>query len=88
MLGLGTDDRGLIRIIVSRSELDLLNIKTKYYKKFGRTLEAAVKSETSGDYRKLLLLILGSNVFDPDQEAKVGPLFFLSFFLSILVSLN
>jgi len=71
MRGLGTNDQTLIRIIVSRSEYDLENIKKTYFKKYGRSLESAVKSETSGDFRKLLLLLLGTQSFDPDQEAKV-----------------
>lgn len=59
MRGMGTDDSTLIRIIVSRSEIDLQNIKDQYQRDHGKSLNAAVSSETSGDYKKLLLAIVG-----------------------------
>lgn len=48
MEGMGTDDATLIRIIVSRSELDLGSIKREFERLYDRTLLSAVKSETSG----------------------------------------
>jgi len=48
MRGLGTDDRGLIRLVVSRCEVDMMNIKEIYFQRYKRTLEKAVHSETSG----------------------------------------
>ena len=60
MRGLGTDDGALIRILVSRSEIDLENIKEKYQLKYGKSLAAAVADDTSGDYRKCLLAIIKS----------------------------
>ena len=38
LAGAGTRDRALIRILVSRCEIDLSNIKEEYEKKFERTL--------------------------------------------------
>lgn len=61
MKGLGTDDRTLIRIIVSRSEIDLGNIKKEYERLYSKTLESHVKSETSGDYQKALINIIKGN---------------------------
>lgn len=58
MKGLGTDEGSLTRVIVSRSEIDLGNIKMIYEKKYGRPLAAAVKSETSGDFGRLLLELI------------------------------
>ena len=60
MRGLGTDDDALIRILVSRSEIDLENVKEKYQLMYGKSLAAAVADDTSGDYRKCLLAIIKS----------------------------
>ncbi|XP_046557370.1 annexin A7-like isoform X1 [Haliotis rubra] len=57
--GLGTKDTTLIRIIVSRSEIDLADIKEVFQGKYEKSLSAAVESDTSGDYKQLLLAILG-----------------------------
>jgi annexin A7/11 len=63
MKGAGTDDNTLIRIIVSRCEIDLANIKYEYERLYGKTLLSVVKSEdggeTSGDYRRALLALIG-----------------------------
>jgi annexin A7/11 len=61
MKGMGTNDKTLIRIIVSRSEIDLGDIKEAFEAKYGKTLESWVKGDTSGDYKKCLLAILGDN---------------------------
>ncbi|XP_053385340.1 annexin A7-like isoform X2 [Mercenaria mercenaria] len=59
MKGAGTHDSTLIRIIVSRSEIDLQDIKEAYLAKYRKTLATAVASDTSGDYKRILLAIVG-----------------------------
>ena len=43
MDGMGTDDITLIRIIVSRSEIDLGNIKDEFERIYNRTLVSAIE---------------------------------------------
>ncbi|KAM3938024.1 annexin A5 isoform 2-T2 [Leptodactylus fuscus] len=61
MKGAGTDDDTLIRVMASRSEIDLLDIRKEYRKKFGKSLLQAIKGDTSGDYRNTLLLVCGGD---------------------------
>ncbi|XP_050684883.1 annexin B10 isoform X4 [Leptidea sinapis] len=59
MQGGGTEDKTLVRIIVSRSEVDLGSIKREYESLYDKTLQSDVAGETSGDYRKALVALLG-----------------------------
>lgn len=59
MKGLGTTDTVLIRIMVSRAEIDMLDIKAQFLKTYGKTLYSFIKGDTSGDYRKILLELCG-----------------------------
>ncbi|KAM4599095.1 annexin A11a isoform 2-T2 [Fundulus diaphanus] len=61
MKGLGTKDRTLIRIMVSRSEVDMLDIHQEYVKNYGKSLYTHIHGDTSGDYRKLLIKLCGGN---------------------------
>ncbi|NXC50753.1 ANX11 protein, partial [Penelope pileata] len=61
MKGAGTKDRTLIRIMVSRSEVDLLDIRTEYKRMYGKSLYTDITGDTSGDYRKILLKLCGGN---------------------------
>lgn len=40
---MGTDDRTLIRIIVSRCEVDMKQIKLEFQRRYGQTLDAFVR---------------------------------------------
>uniref|UniRef100_U3EZQ5 Annexin n=1 Tax=Callithrix jacchus TaxID=9483 RepID=U3EZQ5_CALJA len=61
MRGAGTKDRTLIRIMVSRSETDLLDIRSEYKRMYGKSLYHDISGDTSGDYRKILLKICDGN---------------------------
>ncbi|CRK87199.1 CLUMA_CG001004, isoform B [Clunio marinus] len=58
MIGIGTDDRGLIRLIITRCELDMEDIKGEFQRKYGKTLKSMIKKDTSGYYRKALLKLI------------------------------
>ncbi|XP_076400846.1 annexin A7 isoform X4 [Peromyscus maniculatus bairdii] len=59
MKGAGTDDSTLVRIVVTRSEIDLVQIKQIFTQMYQKTLSTMIASDTSGDYRKLLMAIVG-----------------------------
>ncbi|XP_026739137.1 annexin B10 isoform X2 [Trichoplusia ni] len=59
MQGAGTEDQTLVRIVVSRSEVDLGNIKAEYERLFDKTLLSDLSGETSGDYKRALVALLG-----------------------------
>uniref|UniRef100_A0A0N4Z9X1 Annexin n=1 Tax=Parastrongyloides trichosuri TaxID=131310 RepID=A0A0N4Z9X1_PARTI len=61
MKGLGTKDRDLIRLTVTRSEFDLADIKREYQRLFGRKLEDRIIDDTSGKYRNALLTLVRGN---------------------------
>ncbi|XP_075073226.1 annexin A11 [Mixophyes fleayi] len=61
MKGAGTKDKTLIRIMVSRSEVDLLDIRQEYKSLYGKSLYTDITGDTSGDYRKTLLKLCGGN---------------------------
>ena len=52
--GLGTNDSKLVRVIVSRSEIDLPYIKQAYQSIYHRDLLHDVRDDTSGYYREIL----------------------------------
>ncbi|XP_059470117.1 annexin B10-like [Neocloeon triangulifer] len=54
----GTDDVTLIRIIVSRFEVDLDEIAKAYERSYDKALTKAIESETSGDYKRALLALV------------------------------
>ncbi|KAK6181663.1 hypothetical protein SNE40_009474 [Patella caerulea] len=59
MKGLGTDDNTLVRIVVSRCEVDMVQIKEEFQKNYKQTLGMFIQDDTSGDYRKALLILIG-----------------------------
>ena len=56
--GLGTNDKLLIRILVSRDEIDLKEINKCYIAKYHKSLVEQISNECSGDYKNLLIAIV------------------------------
>uniref|UniRef100_A0A3P9IQV7 Annexin n=1 Tax=Oryzias latipes TaxID=8090 RepID=A0A3P9IQV7_ORYLA len=61
MKGGGTDESTLTRIMVSRSEIDLLDVRTEFKKLYNYSLHSALQSEVSGDYGDCLKAICGGD---------------------------
>jgi len=61
MKGLGTDDDLLIRVIVTRCEIDLCNVRDIFGMRYGegKTLKNWIEDDTSGAYRILLYKLCG-----------------------------
>ncbi|NP_001080144.1 annexin A1 gene 2 S homeolog [Xenopus laevis] len=59
MKGSGTRDKDLIRVMVSRSEIDMNEIKAQYQKLYGKSLHQAILDETKGDYETILIALCG-----------------------------
>ena len=56
--GLGTNDSRLVRVIVSRCEIDLPQIKQAYQRIYQRDLLRDVRDDTSGYYRDILTCLI------------------------------
>lgn len=61
MKGLGTHDSDLIRVIVSRAEIDMVQIKECFLEMTKQTLWNWIDQDCSGDYCKILKAIVGQN---------------------------
>jgi len=59
LAGMGTKDDDLIFIVVTRAEIDMENIKQEYNKMYHKSLAQAISGDTSGDYKKILLALIG-----------------------------
>ncbi|THU53131.1 hypothetical protein C4D60_Mb10t11180 [Musa balbisiana] len=55
----GTDEGALSRIITTRAEVDMKQIKDLYYKRNSVALDSAVKKDTSGDFEDFLIALIG-----------------------------
>ena len=56
--GLGTKDHILIRVLVTRSEIDMPQIKQYYRQLYGKDMVADVKGDVSGEYQNLLVSLI------------------------------
>lgn len=57
--GLGTDDDTLIRVVVSRSEVDLGEVKDRFEEMYETSLADFVSGDCGGDYKHMLLGLIG-----------------------------
>ena len=53
--GIGTKDRLLMRVLITRDEIDMPTIKQYYKQLYGKDMVTAVKNDISGDYQKLMV---------------------------------
>lgn len=61
MSGVGTNDEMLIRLAIRfRHPQVLINLKKAYLQKYGKSLVKRIEGETSGDYEKLLVALIGN----------------------------
>ncbi|KAK4414533.1 Annexin-like protein RJ4 [Sesamum alatum] len=56
----GTDEESVTRVVVTRAEKDLKEIKELFQKRNNVTLDHAVAKDTSGHYKAFLLTLLGN----------------------------
>ncbi|KAE8291739.1 Extracellular matrix protein FRAS1 Precursor [Larimichthys crocea] len=61
MKGAGTDESTLNRIMVSRSEIDLLDIRTEFKKLYEYSLLSAIESDLGGDHGDCVKAICGGD---------------------------
>ncbi|KAH8309967.1 hypothetical protein KR067_010868, partial [Drosophila pandora] len=59
MAGIGTNDTQLIRVIITRSEIDMVDIKVAFERLYGKTLKSWIKGDTSGHYKHALYALVG-----------------------------
>lgn len=59
MDGLGTNDQKLIRLVVTRCEIDMVEIKAAFERNFNKSLKSFIKGDCSGDYKYALYALIG-----------------------------
>ncbi|KAA8537312.1 hypothetical protein F0562_027001 [Nyssa sinensis] len=62
IIGLGTDEDSLTRVIVTRAEIDMMKVRGEYFNTYKSSLDKAVVGDTSGDYRDFLMTLLGDKI--------------------------
>lgn len=58
MKGMGTDDDRLIRLVVTRCEVDMKEIKEAFRHQYNKNLEEFISDDCSGHYKKCLLALI------------------------------
>ncbi|KAH8304506.1 hypothetical protein KR059_011391, partial [Drosophila kikkawai] len=59
MAGIGTNDTQLIRVIITRCEIDMTEIKVAFERLYGKSLKSWIKGDTSGHYKHALYALVG-----------------------------
>ncbi|TPP57288.1 Annexin [Fasciola gigantica] len=60
MQGAGTHDHKLIRLVVTRCEVDMGQIKEEFMRENGKSLAQWISDDTRGDYKRILLALIGN----------------------------
>lgn len=55
----GTDEGALTRVVTTRAEVDMKVIKDEYQRRNSIPLDRAIVKDTTGDYEKMLLALIG-----------------------------
>ena len=61
MAGIGTTDKSLIRLVATRCEIDMMDIKDAFQRKYGKSLKSFIKGDTSGHYKHALYALIGED---------------------------
>lgn len=61
MKGLGTRDNDLIRLVVTRCEIDLRDVQQAYHQLYKKSLESDISGDCSGAYKEGLLALVKGN---------------------------
>lgn len=64
LTGIAIDDKALIRLIVTRCEINMEEIMTEMEIRHGQSLKNLIKINTSGQYRKILYCLIGADRSD------------------------
>jgi len=59
MKGAGTDDSTLIRIVVTRCEVDMVEIKQAFLTNYHKTLGKMIADDCGGDFKRMLVALVG-----------------------------
>lgn len=56
---MGTDEWALTRVVTTRAEVDVQRIAEEYQRRNSVPLDSAIANDTSGDYKDMLLALIG-----------------------------
>ncbi|XP_032803291.1 annexin A2 isoform X2 [Petromyzon marinus] len=57
----GLKEKVLTRVMVSRCEIDMMDIRKQFKDKYGKSLYSFITAKTKGDYQKILLAMCGGD---------------------------